>query len=279
MGTHNERGFRARRIGRLERNATVAALAEPARSAGLPMSVGAVDMLAEESQDYPYFIQMLGSAAWEAAERLGARGITESAARAAVAEAREEIASFYGARFMEAERRGVEAALRPVASLLTAEDGSARYDEIKALLRRVAAEAPETAGPITLLETLNDLGVIWETADDRWEMGIPSFARYVLQRVAARPPVVPRRATAGAPRFRERLSGRPISLSTGPSLADPRYRPDLTPADSCYRPDLLPQIPVIDRTSPADSRYRPDLTRQTSVIDRSSPHKRSRCGR
>ena len=184
MGTHNERGFRARRIGRLDRSATVEALAEPARSAGRPMTVEAADALAEESQDYPYFIQLLGSAAWDTAERLEAGDVTETAARDAIAETREEIASFYGARYMEAERRGVAPALVPVASLMTARAGWVGYGELKPVLVEIAAENPDTSDPITLFEILSDLGVIWETADDHWEMGIPSFARYVLSRTA-----------------------------------------------------------------------------------------------
>ena len=38
--------------------------------------------------------------------------------------------------------------------------------------------------PSSLLVTLRDLGVVWETASGVWEMGIPSFADYILRRSA-----------------------------------------------------------------------------------------------
>ena len=61
--TYNERGFRQLRVGRLARQETIAALAEPAQESGRPLSGEAAALLAEESQDYPYFIQLLGRAA------------------------------------------------------------------------------------------------------------------------------------------------------------------------------------------------------------------------
>ena len=67
-GTFNERDFRRCRIGRLDRAATMAAVSEPARAAGRPIAEAAAALVAEESQDYPYFVQLLGSAAWEAAD-------------------------------------------------------------------------------------------------------------------------------------------------------------------------------------------------------------------
>ena len=59
--THNERGFRRLRVGRLDREASLTALSEPASQAGLPMDSDAACFLAEEAQDYPYFIQLLAA--------------------------------------------------------------------------------------------------------------------------------------------------------------------------------------------------------------------------
>ena len=80
-GTYNERGFERVRVGRLSRAATITALAEPARRCGRPMSESAAAQLAEESQDYPYFIQLLGRAAWQSAVDAGDPGIGIEAAK------------------------------------------------------------------------------------------------------------------------------------------------------------------------------------------------------
>ncbi len=188
MGTHNERGFEQLRIGRLDRAATVAALAEPAEDSGRPLTEGVVHLVAEETQDYPYFIQLLGSAAWDAAERQGVASISEREARQGIAAAQEKIARFYGGRYMEAVKHRVDAALGPVVALVTGNGGHVGYEALRSVLHKVAAESPDGPDRIALLEKLSDLGVIWETADDRWELGIPSFGRYVLKRQAPRQP-------------------------------------------------------------------------------------------
>ena len=58
--TYNERGFEQFPVGRLRPAETITALAEPAQMSGRPMSADAAALLAEESQDYPYFIQIAG---------------------------------------------------------------------------------------------------------------------------------------------------------------------------------------------------------------------------
>lgn len=184
MGTHNERGFEAVRIGRLDRPATIAALARPAEDSRRPFTEGAVHLVAEESQDYPYFIQLLGSAVWDAAEGQGSAAISEAEARQGIAAAQEKMARFYGGRYMEAVKHRVDTALRPLVALVTENGGRVGYEALRAVLREVAAGNADGPDEIALLETLSDLGVIWETVDDRWEMGIPSFGGYVLRRHA-----------------------------------------------------------------------------------------------
>ena len=183
-GTHNERAFEQIRIGRLERSATLAALIEPAGMLGIPMTDAAAEVLAEASQDYPYFIQLLGSAAWDAAERLGAGHIPEQAAREGMVQARLRIESFYGERYREAQRRGVDGVLVPLASLFVEGGGILGDRKLEPPLKRVAERGDFPGHWTRLREELEDLGVIWETSTGRWEMGIPSFAQHVLEREA-----------------------------------------------------------------------------------------------
>ena len=68
------------------------------------MSGEAAALLAEESQDYPYFIQLLGNAAWDAAAAAGAAGIGLDGARRGVAACGLEIERFYAGRYDEARR-------------------------------------------------------------------------------------------------------------------------------------------------------------------------------
>ena len=180
-GTSNERGFRTLPVGRLARKDTNAALSEPARKAGRPVAEGALALLAEESQDYPYFIQLLGSAAWEAAAAPDSR-ISRAAARQAVTEFASRSAQFYARRYREAESRQVAAVLRPLAALFSEHRGKLTDSQLEPVLRRFAGETSIPLNTIRLRDELSDLGVIWSADDEEWEMGIPSFADYLLRR-------------------------------------------------------------------------------------------------
>ena len=178
-GTFAERAFEKLPIGRLTPPATAEALKKPAEAAGRPMDAEALARLVGESQDYPYFIQLLGSAAWDAAA--GAEELTmgRRAAAAGAEEVRTVVKRFYAERFDEARARKVESALPPLARLF-AERGR-RFGELEVgpLMRRLAAPDSVPGDEVWLLETLSDLGVLWRSSAG-WEMGIPSFADYLL---------------------------------------------------------------------------------------------------
>ena len=181
-GTFNERGFTPCRVGRLDRPATLAALREPAQASGRPVTEAAAGFLAEQSQDYPFFIQLLGSAAWEAAAE-GASEISLRAAQAGAAECADTIEEFYTSRYEEAEFRRVESALKPLAHFFAEQhEGRVSHDAFKGFLRRVSSEDSIPLDDLDLRQELSDLGVVWSTHSGLWEMGIPSFADYLLRR-------------------------------------------------------------------------------------------------
>ena len=181
-GSFMERFFEELPVSRLGRRATREALAGPAFNSGLPMSEEAVNLLVHESQDYPFFIQLLGSAAWRAAARKGAQEIGGTEARAGVASARPAIERFYALRFREARQRGIERALLPVARLFAQPGARASDRDLDACLEQAVADGLSSLGRIQLHRQLEDLGIVWETAPGVWEMGIPSFAAHVLRR-------------------------------------------------------------------------------------------------
>ena len=180
-GSHNERGFEFLRVSRLARQDTNAALSVPARNAGRPIEEDALTLLAEESQDYPYFVQLLGSAAWKAATGSDSR-IDSSAARQGVTAFAARAAQFYEFRYREAEAHRVEPVLRPLVALLSKHGGRLPDTPLMALLRRFAGEDSIPFDAISLKQELSDLGVIWSVRPAVWEMAIPRFADYLLQR-------------------------------------------------------------------------------------------------
>ena len=184
--TYNERGFRKVRVGLLQRPETITALAEPARMSGHPMSAEAAALLAEESQDYPYFIQLLGRAAWKEAAEVGS-GIGLDAARRGLAASRVPVERFFSGRYDEAWRRKIASALEPLATLFVDRKGRLPQFELRERLVEIAAPDSFPLDEVALLNTLRDLGVVWEASPGVWEMGIPSFADFVLRHARPEP--------------------------------------------------------------------------------------------
>lgn len=181
-GTFTERALVRVPVGRIERSEAVRALGEPARESGLPMDSEAVALLERESQEYPYFIQLLGSAAWRAAASASSPGIGIESAQQGIEAARPVIQRFYAERFAEARGLSVHRALGPLAALVRARGGRLGDDDLDEFL----ATAPVPVGETELLDTLSDLGVLWEAEPSVWEMGIPSFADHILERSSRR---------------------------------------------------------------------------------------------
>ena len=181
-GTFNERGFAEVPVGRLTRPDTMAAVSEPARAAGRPIAEEAASLLAEESQDYPYFVQLLGSAAWKAADgEDSGTGISLAAARRGATVFRSRAEQFYARRYREAEARRVEPVLEPLSALVAEHGGSLGDAQLRPLLRRFGADPSIPFDDLSLRDELSDLGVLWEVRPRVWEMGIPSFADYLLR--------------------------------------------------------------------------------------------------
>ena len=183
-GTFAERAFKRLPIGRLDRAAAAQALVKPAEADGRTIAGNALELLVGESQAYPFFIQLLGSAVWEAADVAGESIINLQAAEQAVTAVRIDVERFYMDRFDEARERRVTQALRPLAQLVVRHGGRLGDEEFEALLEEIAARESVPFDPSSLLVTLRDLGVVWEVAPDVWEMGIPSFADHILRRRA-----------------------------------------------------------------------------------------------
>lgn len=179
--TFTKRDLQRRPIGRLDAASTRAALVEPASAAGRPLSARALELLAEASQRYPYFIQILGSAAWDAAAPTGNTTVTLAAAEHGVAAARGEMGQFYAERFTEAEECGLRHALHAVGDLFAGGAEQVSDMELEAALAD-AAGSSEVENWIALRAGLTDLGILWGTGNGEWEPGIPSFADHVLRR-------------------------------------------------------------------------------------------------
>lgn len=173
------------RIGRLESDkVTREAFSVPAEETGLPIDEDALVLLVRESQRYPYFVQYLGKAAWDVADKRkgdGNRRITLQDAQQGTDASKNRIMDFYKERYAEARdllllKEAVALSDRMVS---LGEGESLPGKELASVLREVTSDE---AALNDARNKLAHLGMIWETPKGDWEAGIPSLCSYFSKR-------------------------------------------------------------------------------------------------
>ena len=169
-------------IGLLSEAAVRAALAEPLAAHGVGIDADALDAVVEDSQRYPYFVQVWGRALWQQRHATGATRLNAAHADAARADVAARVADYYRDRYRELETRGLLPAAVATAPLFQAGAGATASDhDIDAALATTGADAEAR---LAAREGLNGLGYIWSPPGRlppvAWVAGIPSLTTHVL---------------------------------------------------------------------------------------------------
>ena len=176
-------------IGLLSDAATRAALVDPLAAHGVSIDAEVLDAFVEDSQRYPYFVQLWGDALWKQRLVTGATRLTAAHAQAARSEVIARVTDYYQDRYFELDQSGW---------LAVGERGATRFQSISTLsyaeLKSAIVDglAP-TPGPKSVppaLAALQRLGFVWcppgQQPPVQYEPGIPSLMAYVLD--CAQPP-------------------------------------------------------------------------------------------
>ena len=173
-------------IGRLSAAATAQALTEPLGDWSVTIEPDALGKVVDDSQCYPYFIQLWGRALCGVlVEQLHSHTVTAALveqATPAVAARRER---YYGERYEELKERGLLEAGALVAGCFEQSE-QVHEAALEAALRKgleLDAKAATAA-----LDEMAALGYLWRktTANDDFEPGIPSLMTHVQERLRAR---------------------------------------------------------------------------------------------
>ena len=151
-------------------------LARPFLDAGLEADPHAVSELARAADDYPYFLQLYGAAAWDAVRATGARDIRPEHVNAAIKATIVPRRQYYRERHEEFRKLNALPLARDVA-LAFSKSGRPMTD---ATLTELLARHP--GNPSDMLSLLNAKGFVWQDNDDHWTPGIPSLMEYMIDR-------------------------------------------------------------------------------------------------
>ncbi len=174
-------------IGLLSDAAARAALVEPLATHGASLDADALDAVVDDSQRYPYFIQVWGRALWQQRLTAGVARLTAAHVDAARPEVAAKVTDYYQERYRELETRGLLPAAVAVAPLFQA-GATASDHAIDAALATTGADA---AARLAAREALHRLGYIWSPPGQLppvvWIAGIPSLMTHVLDYAPSTP--------------------------------------------------------------------------------------------
>ena len=182
-------------VGRLTDAAARAALVKPLKRHRVAIDEDALDAVIENSQHYPYFIQLWGDALWQGhLANPGARLTTAEIAAVQDAVAA-RVANYYQSRYQELASAGLLAAAAAVAPLFQGSvDATATNQDIDSALLSIGIE--DAVDRFTACAELSRLSYLWCPPNQLppvvWSAGIPSLTTYVLER--APESAVPNRA-------------------------------------------------------------------------------------
>lgn len=180
-------------IGRLSVDATSAALTEPLAGLGIGFDPGTLAGVVDDSQCYPYFIQLWGKALCDCL--VAGQGDTVTADMMAEAQVAvdAERSEYYGDRCEEMKKAGLLDAAAVLAAAFREHD--TQYDSVLDLSLAEALHVEE-AEASDLVGRLSDLGYLWRPGGSlEYEPGIPSLMTHVSEVVEARRRAVARRTS------------------------------------------------------------------------------------
>lgn len=170
--SYAERLYRYFEIGALGPDAIRLALEEPAKDQGVTWDEGAVRLVVEASQGYPYFVQQCGSSTWN--DRVAEDAITVADAKVGIAVARAEIdRGLYRARWDRATAAGHDMMVAiakigneaPVSEVLV-KMGKSSHAEISVIRERLINE-----------------GQIYSPSRGRLAFTVPGMADYIIRTI------------------------------------------------------------------------------------------------
>ena len=167
-------------IGRLDEKATIAALKKPLERLSIQFDAKALEQVAKDTQEYPYFIQLWGKALCDVlVKNKNSHTITTDMVDSAALIVKLKRDRYYLNRYKELKKQKLVLAAEAVGRVFETKDVAHEETLLKALCHTLDSEEPVCEEQ---LEELFDLGYVWQSGSDNfYEPGIPSLMTYVQE--------------------------------------------------------------------------------------------------
>ena len=162
-------------IGLLSPEAGREAIGKPFADHGIGVDDGVVERLAAWADNYPYFLQLVGEAAWAEAAKSGR--LTSEAGEAAIGRAREPRDRYYSRRYEELAAAGYPEFGVAVARAVRDGGNRIRKVDVDEIARQHCGEGWNAA-----VDFIVRKGFLWRAGAEReYQPGIPSLMDYTIR--------------------------------------------------------------------------------------------------
>ena len=170
-------------IARLNAQATADAIVKPLQEHGITVDADALEEVVEDSQHYPYFIQLWGAALWDLAKQKDLQKLTSQDIAEVETKIENRRANFYEERRKTLDDLGLLSAAIAIATLFQ-DTETTTWDRLKEIVTdNLPVDSHATQSVNEHLQTFIRHEFIWNPPDTiLYEAGIPSLMKYVLDR-------------------------------------------------------------------------------------------------
>ena len=168
-------------IGRLDAQATADAIEKPLNEHGIKIDDSTLAQVVEDSQHYPYFIQLWGEALWDLAKEKELQKLTAQEVTIAKTKVHGVRLGFYSSRRQRLKEDGLLKVATDCAAIFQGQSRFKEADLEKAIKDALPDNQSDEQYEAQVLRGLARHEFIWNPpGTDLYEAGIPSLMTYVL---------------------------------------------------------------------------------------------------
>ena len=168
-------------LGRLDEQAAADAISKPLAEQGIQITEDALSLIVEDSQCYPYFLQLWGSSLWDEADKTNLTCITDE--QVAVVKPKITIVKkdFYNERRDRFDEIRLRSTTVAIARAFQDTKEMTKDAIMEIITDNLSVDTLNTQSDIERLQTFVNQDFIWRPpGSDFYEPGIPSFMTHIL---------------------------------------------------------------------------------------------------
>ena len=162
-------------IDNLNENETKEALSKPFTDENIEFEKHALDVIAKETEKYPYFVQLIGSKTWEFIEQDNNNKVTINDTEEIIAEYHAAKLKYYAQRKNEIKKSDNRDVLKEIIEYIHSKAEPIDSDELEEFL-----DSKYDGKGFELINELKNLGIV-RTENENIVSGIPSFFSYIVK--------------------------------------------------------------------------------------------------